>query len=76
LSQSSKVKITTKKCHKYDLLHKIGSTHHGKAFIQRDEKEGLIKRKVSEPVTPGQFAPVYNFVTSKGIELLKKSMSI
>jgi hypothetical protein len=29
----------------YDLLHKIGSTHHGKAFIKRAEREGLIKRK-------------------------------
>jgi hypothetical protein len=29
----------------YDLLHKIGSTHHGKAFIKRAEREGRIKRK-------------------------------
>jgi hypothetical protein len=29
----------------YDLLHKLGSTHHAKAFIERAEKEGLDKMK-------------------------------
>jgi hypothetical protein len=58
----------------YDLLYKLGSTHHAKAFIKRAEKEGLIKRKVGKPTTPGQFAPVYNFITPLGIELLKRSL--
>ncbi|MGH9926022.1 MAG: hypothetical protein ACRD5B_11675 [Nitrososphaeraceae archaeon] len=60
----------------YDLLHKIGSTHHGKTFIKRAEREGLIKRKAGKPTTPGQFAPVYNFITAREIELLKKSLNI
>jgi hypothetical protein len=55
------------------LLHKLGSTHHAKAFISRELKErGLIKRKVGEAATSGQFAPVYNFITARGTELLKK----
>jgi DNA-binding MarR family transcriptional regulator len=60
----------------YDLLHKLGSTHHSKAFIKRAEKEGLIKRKAGEPSATGQFAPVYNFITPKGTELLKNSLNI
>jgi hypothetical protein len=58
------------------LLHRLGSTHHGKAFIKQAEREGLIKRKVGEPATPGQFAPVYNLITARGIELLKKSLNV
>jgi hypothetical protein len=55
----------------YKLLEQLGSTHHAQAFIARAEREGLIKRKVGKPPTPGQFAPVYNFITPKGTALLK-----
>lgn len=44
----------------YDLLHKIGSKHLGKAFIKRAEKEDVIKRKVGNQLHPGQFALVYD----------------
>jgi hypothetical protein len=36
------------------------------------KKRGLIKRKVGEPATSGQFAPVCNFIIARGTEQLKK----
>lgn len=55
----------------YELLHKLGSTHHAKAFIKRAESEGYIKRVEGQEPGPGQFKPVYNILTDKGRELLK-----
>lgn len=58
----------------YKLLHQLGSTNHAKAFIKRAEKEGLIIRKEGKAEQPGQFPPVYNFITDRGTELLKSLM--
>ena len=43
-----------------------------KPSLRELKKSGLIKRKVGEAATSGQFAPVYNFITARGTELLKK----
>jgi len=55
----------------YHLLHQLGSTHHGKTFIARAEREGLIERITGES-EHGQFPPVYNKITKKGKALLKQ----
>lgn len=59
----------------YKLLYQLGSTHHGKSFIKRAEKEGYIKRVKGEEPGPGQFKPVYNVITDKGRQLLQ-SLSV
>jgi hypothetical protein len=53
----------------YRLLHKLGSTHHAKAFITRAEKAGYIKRVMGESEY-GHFPLVYNILTKKGKQLL------
>ena len=55
----------------FKLLKALGSIGRAQGYIKRAEREGLITRKEGES-EHGQFAPVYNFITPKGTELLKK----
>jgi hypothetical protein len=58
----------------YKLLHELGSTNHGQAFIRRAAKEGLIERIKGERSEHGHFPPVLNRITEKARQLLKASM--
>ena len=60
----------------YKLLHKLGSTNHGKAFIARAERQGYIKRVEGESPGPGQFKPINNVLTDKGRQLLQSQSAL
>ena len=51
-----------------DVLH---STNHDQATLHRAHRLGLLERQKGEAPGPGQFRPVFNYITVKGERVLK-----